>query len=133
MTTASLTIVVRSTEIDVNGHVNNAKYLEYLEWGREEWYEKAGLYYQVLRDLGVLTVTVNININYRKECVQGEELTIRTFTEKVGNKSFVLRQEIANAADEICIDALVTCVTVDTESRKSVAVPERLREMFSGQ
>ncbi|MBJ6360647.1 acyl-CoA thioesterase [Paenibacillus sp. GCM10012307] len=132
MTTASLTIVVRSTEIDVNGHVNNARYLEYLEWGREEWYEKAGLYYQVLRDLGVLTVTVNININYRKECLQGEKLTIRTFPEKVGNTSFVLRQEIANASNEICIDARVTCVTVDTETRKSVMVPGRLRELFSG-
>ena len=39
---ASIELIVRSTEIDVNGHVNNAKYLEYLEWGREEWYEKAG-------------------------------------------------------------------------------------------
>jgi acyl-CoA thioester hydrolase/thioesterase-3 len=29
----SLNIIVRPTEIDVNGHVNNAKYLEYLEWG----------------------------------------------------------------------------------------------------
>jgi acyl-CoA thioesterase FadM len=28
----ALTIIVRSTEIDINGHVNNAKYLEYLEW-----------------------------------------------------------------------------------------------------
>ena len=35
----SLEIVVRPTEVDVNGHVNNAKYVEYMEWGREEWYE----------------------------------------------------------------------------------------------
>jgi len=28
--------VVRPTEVDVNGHVNNAKYVEYMEWGREE-------------------------------------------------------------------------------------------------
>jgi acyl-CoA thioesterase FadM len=28
--------VVRCTEIDVNGHVNNAKYVECLEWGRED-------------------------------------------------------------------------------------------------
>ena len=26
-------IVVRPTEVDVNGHVNNAKYVEYMEWG----------------------------------------------------------------------------------------------------
>ena len=29
-------IVVRPTEVDVNGHVNNAKYVEHMEWGREE-------------------------------------------------------------------------------------------------
>ncbi len=27
-----LETVVRCTEIDVNGHVNNAKFVEYLEW-----------------------------------------------------------------------------------------------------
>ena len=26
-------IVVRPTEVDVNGHVNNTKYVEYMEWG----------------------------------------------------------------------------------------------------
>src|SRR5438132_2673379 len=29
-----LEIVVRWSELDLNGHVNNAKYVEYLEWGR---------------------------------------------------------------------------------------------------
>lgn len=33
-------IEVRPTEIDVMGHVNNAKYLEYMEWGREDWYNQ---------------------------------------------------------------------------------------------
>ena len=32
-----LEIVVRWTELDVNGHVNNVKCLEYPEWGRHEW------------------------------------------------------------------------------------------------
>jgi hypothetical protein len=39
---AVLETVVRCTEIDVNGHVNNARYVEYLEWGREAWYEAHG-------------------------------------------------------------------------------------------
>lgn len=43
---SSLPIIVRSTEIEVNGHVNNAKYLEYFEWGREEWYEQCALPYE---------------------------------------------------------------------------------------
>lgn len=126
----SLDIIVRSTEIDVNGHVNNAKYLEYIEWGREEWYDQAGLTYDRFLDMGIQTVTVNININYRKECVQGDQLTIKTRPEKVGRTSYVLLQEVFNQRGEKCADALVTSVTMDADTRKSREVPDALRKLF---
>jgi thioesterase III len=127
----SIEIVVRSTEIDVNGHVNNAKYLEYLEWGREEWYEQAGLTYDAFLQMGIQTVTVNININYRKECKQGDRLTIITRAEKVGRTSYVLYQEIRNQLGDVVSDARVTCVTMDSQTRKSREVPQELRRLFS--
>ncbi|RAR45237.1 thioesterase family protein [Paenibacillus sp. MDMC362] len=126
----SLDIVVRPTEIDVNGHVNNAKYLEYLEWGREEWYEAGNLQYDLLKRLGVQTVTVNININYRKECAQGERLTIVTEPHAVGRTSYVLIQTIYNEQGELCADAAVTSVAMDVHTRKSRPVPEELRQLF---
>ncbi|MUT67189.1 thioesterase family protein [Paenibacillus sp. NEAU-GSW1] len=125
-----LSLIVRPTEIDVNGHVNNAKYLEYLEWGREEWYEANDLHYETLKSLGVQTVTVNININYRRECVQGDRLTVTTEPKSVGRSSFVLEQHIYNAEGLHCADALVTSVAMDSETRKSRPVPEELRRLF---
>lgn len=127
---AVIDIVVRSTEIDVNGHVNNAKYLEYLEWGREAWYEEAGLHYDVFLQMGIQTVTVNININYRKECRQGDRLTIVTLPERAGRSSYVLKQEIVNDRGQRCADALVTCVTMGAESRLSTSLPDPLRVLF---
>lgn len=130
MMEVGLEIVVRSTEIDVNGHVNNAKYLEYLEWGREEWYETSGLHYDVFTGMGIQTVTVNININYRKECKQGDLLTIKTRPEKMGRTSYILKQEIINQHGELCADALVTSVAMDIETRKGKEVPDELRRLF---
>lgn len=126
----ALEIVVRSTEIDVNGHVNNAKYLEYLEWGREEWYERANLHYDEFTRLGIQTVTVNININYRKECRQGDRLTIKTRPERMGRTSYALKQELYNQHGELCADAVVTSVAMDIETRKGREVPEELRRLF---
>lgn len=126
----SLEIIVRSTEIDVNGHVNNAKYLEYLEWGREEWYEQVGLPYEVLAQIGLQTVTVNITINYRKECRQGDRLTIRTYPERVGRTSYVLKQEIFNQDGHLCADGLVTSVTMNSQTRAPEVVPDVLRIRF---
>ena len=94
---SELELTVRSTEIDVNGHVNNAKYLEYLEWGREDWYERAGLDYAAFLEMGIQTVTVNININYRRECVQGERLIVHTEPLRAG-----AQQLCAAATDRRC-------------------------------
>ena len=74
-----LETVVRCTEIDVNGHVNNARYVEYLEWGREEWYDRQGFGYDRLKGLGAVTVVVNLNLNLRQPCHQGDRLRIITW------------------------------------------------------
>jgi acyl-CoA thioesterase FadM len=66
----TLEMVVRSTGVDVDGHVNNAKYVEYPEWGREGWYERQGFDSGRLRALGAITVVVNLNLNYRQPCRQ---------------------------------------------------------------
>jgi len=122
----SLEITVRPTEVDVNAHVNNAKYVEYLEWGREEWYERHGLPYERLLELGAITVTVNLNINFRDECRQGEKLAIRTRPERLGRTSFALRQEIVKAGGQLAVDGVVTLVTIDPVTRRSRPVPEEL-------
>jgi YbgC/YbaW family acyl-CoA thioester hydrolase len=125
-----LEIVVRPTEVDVNGHVNNAKYVEYMEWGREEWYEGNGLPYDRLLALGAVTVTVNLNLNFRQECRQGEVLTISTRPERLGRTSFVLYQEIRKRGGEIAADGVVTMVTIDPATRKSRPVPDELASGF---
>ncbi|MCI0182811.1 MAG: thioesterase family protein [Acidibacillus sp.] len=126
-----LDLVVRSTEIDVNGHVNNAKYLEYLEWGREDFYEQGSLPYDVLLGLGLITVTANININYRKEAKQNDLLTVITRPGRIGNTSFTLEQTIINTTMDLLVaDASVTLVMVDATTRKAVPVPNVIRTFF---
>lgn len=131
--TASTRLIttVRSTEIDVNGHVNNAKYVEYLEWGREDWYEQNSLAYDRLLALDAITVTVNLNINYRRECRQGDALTIVTSPDRLGRSSFVLRQHIERQPGEVVLDALVTTVTIHPSTRRSRPVPNELAKLFA--
>lgn len=126
-----LEIVVRPTEIDVNAHVNNAKFVEYLEWGREEWYDRNGLGYDKLKAMGAATVTVNVNVNYRSECRQGEVLTIITRPGRLGRTSFAFDQEVVKADGTVAVDAAVTLVTIDPGTRKPRVVPEELAEALT--
>ena len=128
---SSLKIIVRSTEIDINGHVNNAKYVEYLEWGREDFYETIHLPYEVIYDLGAVTVTVHLELNYRKEAKQSDELLVITRPAFVGRTSFTLGQTIVRPGDDSLIaDASVTLVTISPVSHESVPVPQALRQHF---
>ncbi len=128
----AIEITVRSTEVDSLGHVNNAKYLEYLEWGREDWYNQIGYSFDKLADMGIGTVTVNININYHNECGKGDRLVIKTRPDKVGKSSFVLFQEIFNQeSGKKVSDAHVTKVLMDMKIRKSMPIPSFLAKHLS--
>jgi YbgC/YbaW family acyl-CoA thioester hydrolase len=91
---AILEVTVRSTEIDINGHVNNAKYVEYLEWGRKLWYDLIEMPFDSFHAHGILTAIVNMNINYRKECHQNDQLQVITSPAKVGRTSYVFERKI---------------------------------------
>jgi YbgC/YbaW family acyl-CoA thioester hydrolase len=125
-----LETVVRCTEIDVNGHVNNARYVEYLEWGREEWYDRHGFTYDRLRGLGAVTVVVNINLNLRQPCHQGERLRIITRPQRRGRTSFALGQHIEKEGGAVAADALVTLVTIDPTKGRSRPLPEEFALLF---
>lgn len=120
-------ILVRSTEIDVNGHVNNAKYLEYMEWGREDWYEKRGLFYEVLKQLGILTVVVHVSADYKREAMQNDKLRICTQLKSIGNTSFRMEQWILNQRNEFVLKAEFVVVTIHPETHQKVRVPDVIR------
>jgi thioesterase III len=125
-----LETVVRCTEIDVNGHVNNAKYVEYLEWGREEWYDRQGFAYDRLKDLGAITVVVNVNLSFRQPCRQGDLLRIITRSQRRGRTSFALTQRIQRADGTVVADGVVTLVTVDPDTRLARPLPAEFARLF---
>ncbi len=127
----ALETVVRCTEIDVNGHVNNARYVEYLEWGREAWYDAHDFPYERLRALGAVTVVVNINLNLRKPCHQNDALRILTGPGRRGRSSFVLSQRIERGG-EVVADALITLVIIDPATGRSRPLPAEFATLFTG-
>jgi len=110
---AQTEIIVRGYHVDMYGHVNNARYLEFLEEGRWAVFEKkVDLARWAARGLGFMVV--NINVNYRRTAVPGTRLLVATDLEKIGSRSAVLKQEIrVKETGDIVVDALVTFVVSD--------------------
>ncbi|MCC3702181.1 YbgC/FadM family acyl-CoA thioesterase [Rouxiella badensis] len=124
-------IKVRGFHIDVYQHVNNARYLEFLETARWEWLDnKEG--FQWMAQNKIAFILVNININYRRPAVLGDLLQIDSRLEQLNNKSGVLKQ-IITCNGETVVDAILTFVCIDLRSQKALPLEgellEKLREL----
>ncbi len=75
-------------------------------------------------------MVVNINVNFRRECFQGECLRVVTRPRSRGKKSYLLYQEIRNADNQLVTDAEVTSVVMDLDSRQTVAIPKVLARRY---
>lgn len=103
-------IITRGYHMDIYGHVNNARYLEFLE--EDRWAQlEAAIDLAKWGSRGLVFMVVNINVNYRRAVGPGIRLTVSTGLEKLGNRSAILKQEIRlKESGEIAVDALVTFV-----------------------
>ncbi len=122
-------IQVRGYHADFYGHVNNARYLEFLEEDRWAWLEaKADLVEWAAK--GYTFVIVNININYRKVVKVGTRIVVATRVEQITNRSMVLKQEVLiKDTKEVAADALVTYVVLGKDGRAMAMEGELLTEL----
>lgn len=125
-------IKIRGYHLDLYGHVNNARYLEFLEEGRWNWVEARGdLAGFMARGWGFSVV--NVNINYRRPATMGELIEVRTALKSLGNRSGVVHQEVVLASTGTTVaDADVTFVVVSLQDGKAVAMEGELRQVLAG-
>ena len=122
------TIKVRGYHLDVYQHVNNARYLEFLEEARWEWLEEVEAFHW-LQEQKLAFVVVNININYRRPAVLGDVLTIESEITQLNGKSGIIAQHVLLAGQETVVaDAALTFVCIDLRTQKAVALEGELRE-----
>jgi acyl-CoA thioester hydrolase len=91
---------VRDYECDLQGVVNNAVYLHYLEHARHRWLVSLGLDFSALHDQGIDLVAVRIEIDYRFPLRSGDRFTVRSLVEREGRLKTIFRQEIFRLPDE---------------------------------
>lgn len=117
-------IKVRGYHLDLYQHVNNARYLEFLEEARWAYFETVlidGIF--DAQNLGF--VVVNINISYRYPSYLNDTLVIHTTEKEIGKRKVILQQLITNKANnKLIAEADVTFVIIDKSTGKSVELSE---------
>ncbi|WP_280434463.1 acyl-CoA thioesterase [Nocardia carnea] len=128
--TFSVPVTVRGYELDVQGHVNQAVYLQYAEHARWECLLAAGLQADKLVAARVGPVVLETTIKYRRELRGGDEFRVTCAFEWGTGKTYRVRQEMLRADGTLAAEVVGVGGLLDLDARRLVPDPAgRLREL----
>lgn len=103
-------IEVRDYECDIEGIVNNANYLHYMEHTRHLFLKETGLSFAKMHEKGIDAVVARMNLQYKVPLRCDDIMVSRLWLEKQGVR-YIFHQDIFREADnKLSMRAIVELV-----------------------
>jgi len=120
----SVRVTVRGYETDVQGHLNQAVYLNYAEHARWSLLQEAGITQSGLISQGVGPVALETTIRYKRELLAGDEADVSCVFAWSGGKVFTIEQTITRADGTVAAEITAVGGLLDLTKRKLVPNPQ---------
>lgn len=127
-----VTLRVRGYHLDGYGHVNNARYLEFMEEGRWAFFDEHPGLMKQLNQAGRGFAVVNLNIDYRAAAVHGDDLKVLTGIVATGERSAMCHHRIYRSDGVLITQADLTFVLLDLKANKAAAIEGEVRQVLQG-
>lgn len=116
-------VTVRGYELDTQGHLNQAVYLQYAEHARWELLRAAGLPQEKLLADGVGPVALEVTVRFRKELRGGERVRVSCRFDYGQGKTFTVAQQILKEDGTVAAEITGVAGVLDLTTRRLVADP----------
>ena len=105
-------MMVRDYECDIEGIVNNANYLHYIEHTRHLFLKECGLSFAEMHQKGIDAVVARMNLQYKVPLRCDDEFLSRLNLRKEGLR-YIFQQDIYRAVDnKLCFRSTVELVCI---------------------
>lgn len=120
-------VEVRWGDMDAFQHVNNARYLTYLEQARLAWLDTLDKSWMGPHCMPVLAAA---QVNYRKPIVWPASVDVALACERIGTSSLTIGHRIIDREkpDTLYCDGHVVLVWIDPEAGTPVPLPRIIRQ-----
>jgi acyl-CoA thioester hydrolase len=127
-------VEVRLSDTDAMGHVNNARYLTYVEIARVAYYERVTGNALPIGAHGAEEgmILAEIRMTYRSPAFYGETLTVETRVERIGRSSFgrvhrITAPDSRYGSARLIAVADSVLVSYDYQQESPIPVPDQWR------
>ncbi|MDX2159978.1 MAG: thioesterase family protein [bacterium] len=126
----STPIQVRWADLDALGHVNNAKFLTYIEQARITYTDALALWDGSSSRLGL--IMARVVLDFKLPMFAQDQVRVLTRVARLGRSSFDIHSLVVrhtpDQTDQITGDSRVTVVVYDYEHNQPTAIPLEWRE-----
>lgn len=123
-------IIVRGYELDSQGHLHGAVYLQYGDHVRWESFRAAGISIGMLREMGVGPVVLETTIQYHQELKGGDEAEMSCSYLWDERKTVRVSQDLRRTDGTLAAKIISTAGLMDLKARRLVQHPAtRLRSL----
>jgi len=125
-----LPIEVRYGDLDPQGHVNNARYLTYMEQGRVSYVRQVGLWPGgSFLNLGI--ILADLQISFKAPIHFGDPVRVSVAITRLGNKSIDMEYQIDDQqGDVIYATGKSVQVAYDYATQQTIAIPNDWRKII---
>jgi acyl-CoA thioester hydrolase len=124
-------IPVRYGDLDPQGHLNNARFVTFIEQGRFSYIRALGLWKgESFEDLGL--IVADVHVTYLAPVYFNQTVRVGVRVSRLGNKSMDFTYELTDAADgKLLARAETVMVSFDYHTDQSIPIPDTWRQIIS--
>ena len=124
-------ITVRGYHLDVFRHVNNARYLEFLEEARWAFLDAADVYARC-EERGLGLAVAEIDIRYRKPAHMNDRIVVDAKIQEIGRATVKIDQTVTlKDSGARLADAAVTIALFNLNTGRPIRLDDDLRALFA--
>ncbi|MCL6265707.1 acyl-CoA thioesterase [Flagellimonas myxillae] len=128
MQTYSHLLTVQDDDLDDNQHVNNVRYVEWVQEISKNHWEAAT---QATERENMIWVVKNHNITYERSALLGDQLEVKTYIKETKGPLSIRVVEISNnKTDQLLVKAITQWCLLDATTLRPKRVPEAIQKIF---
>jgi acyl-CoA thioester hydrolase len=123
----STSVNVRYSDLDAQGHVNNARFFTYMEEARYYYARALGLWTDLDDFAAIGQIVAEAACTYLRPVQLGQPVDVAVRTARVGNKSMEMTYQLSVAGQTVATGRTVQ-VAYDYAAQQSIPVPQAWRD-----
>lgn len=124
-------IEVRYGDLDPQGHVNNARFMTYMEQARIEYVRQSGLWDgNSFQDIGI--ILADAQVTFHAPILYAQSVQVGVRVSRLGNKSMTMEYRIEETrTGQLFASGSTVIVTYNYHTGSTIPIPDQWRQIIT--